>query len=105
MGHHLGLCPYVFHHLLMKMGLIVTSESIHAQGTPRHLQRHSKYAHPRKSIGGQMMDLQIEALQDLANKILSRESQPGFKKIMKYNRLIRLRLGHLLAARSAPQAA
>ena len=51
-----------------------------------------------------MMDLQIEVLQDLANKILARESQPSFKEIMKYNRLIRLRLGHLLAARSAAQA-
>ena len=61
-GHHLNLGPLILDHLLLQMGLIVASESIYAQGTPRHLQCHSEYAHPCKSIGGQVIDLSVETL-------------------------------------------
>ena len=40
MGHHLDLGLLILNHLLVQMGLVVATESIHAQGTPRHLERH-----------------------------------------------------------------
>jgi hypothetical protein len=56
-GHHLGLGLLILDHFLVQMGLIVVSESIHTQSTPRHLERHGEYAQLRKSIGSQVMDL------------------------------------------------
>jgi hypothetical protein len=45
------------------------SEHVYAQGTPGHLERDCEYTEPRKSIGGQVMDLQVEALQNFAHEI------------------------------------
>ena len=56
-GHHLNLGPLILDHLLLQMGLIVASESIYAQGTPRHLERHGKHAQPCEGIWSQVMNL------------------------------------------------
>jgi hypothetical protein len=46
------------------------------------------------------MDLQIEALQNFAYKILTWKSESSFKEIMKKDGFIRLRVGHLFMSRS-----
>jgi hypothetical protein len=51
MGHHRDLGLLILDHLLVQMGLVVPSESIHAQGAPRHLERHGEY------VESQVMDL------------------------------------------------
>ena len=43
-GHHLGLGLLILDHFLVQMGLIVLRECIHAQGAPRRLEHHGKYA-------------------------------------------------------------
>jgi hypothetical protein len=41
------------------------------------------------------MDLQIEALQNFAHKVLTQKSKSSFKEIMKDDSFVRLRAGHL----------
>jgi hypothetical protein len=50
------------------------------------------------------MNLQIEALQNLANEVLTRKPQPSFKEITEYNRLIRLWVGNLFSPRGTQPA-
>ena len=61
-GHHLDLGLLVLDCLLVKMSLVIASERVHAQG---------EHAEPCESIRGQLMDLQVEALQNLAHKIFA----------------------------------
>ena len=62
MGHNFDLGLLVLDCLLVKMSLVIASERVHAQ---------DKHAEPCESIRGQLMDLQVEALQNLAHKIFA----------------------------------
>ena len=66
MGHHLDFGSLVLHHFLMQMSFVISRKGIHAQGIPDHLQ---------------VMDLQIEALQNFAYKILTWKSEPSLKEV------------------------
>ena len=71
MSHHLGLGLLVFDHFLVQMSFIIASEGIRAQGAMGHLDCHGEYAQPCERIGSQVMDLQVEALQNFAYKVLT----------------------------------
>jgi hypothetical protein len=70
-GLHLSLSLFILDRLLVKMSLIVASERVYAQGAPGLLECHGEYTKLQKSVGTQVMDLQVEALQNFAHKIFT----------------------------------
>lgn len=74
MGNHLGLRPFVFYHLFVHLSLIIPSEGINTQSAPDHFKSYSENPQSGEGVRRQLMDLQPETLQYLANKILAGES-------------------------------
>jgi hypothetical protein len=67
-GHHLNLGLFILDRFLVKMSLIAVSEHVYAQGTPTILSAIANTSSHAKALGGQVMDLQVEALQNLPMK-------------------------------------